>query len=218
VLHRIRLSCLDSHAPTLTCDAVWWRVSQRTVLEQVVRQMWQPSTQEGGEGEHCQESDREERPRRSTAPVGAIKLPSHAHPSLSAHGKRDDRRQRAFQSTVVGGRTREISLARRNGDGAEGGAAQTSAAGADEQGDVSGASQQGGVSPEAGAGPEHLFAFDAFPPKVLSLRFCAKCVHKAAKIQVDDCQLTIATQADSTEEETDEAQAEGGEHVLLLLS
>ena len=187
------------------------------MLEQMVRQMWQPSTQEGEEGDHCQESDREERPRRSTAPVGAIKLPSHAYPSLSAHGKRDDSRQRVCASTSVGGRTREISLARRNGDGAEGGAAQTRAAGADEQGDVSGAAQQGGVSPEAGTGPERLFAFDAFPPKVLSLRFCAKCVHKAAKIQVDDCQLTTEAQADSTEEETDEAQAERDEHVSLLL-
>jgi hypothetical protein len=73
--------------------------AQRTVLEQVVRQMWQPSTEEGDEGEHCQESDREERTRRSA----------------------------------------------------------TRAAGAAEQGDVSG--------PEAGSGPESLFAFDAFPPK-----------------------------------------------------
>ena len=144
--------------PTLTCDAVWWRGSQRTVLEQAVRHIWQPSTEEGEEGEHCQESDREERP-------------SHAHPSLSAHGKRDYSRQRACASTVVGGRQSEISLFL-HGDGGEGSEAQTKAAGADEEGDVSGAAQQGGVSPEAGSGPEDLFAFDAFPPKVLSLILC----------------------------------------------
>ena len=61
--------------------------AQRTVLEQVVRRIWHASVEAAA---HWQESDGDNRPRRSRAPVSAIQLPSHTRSSSSASSSEEE--------------------------------------------------------------------------------------------------------------------------------
>jgi hypothetical protein len=75
-----------SHAP-MKCDAVWLRFSQLTVLEQVVRRCGSLAQRRVRRVSIAKRATVKSG-RRSTAPVGDLKLPSDTHPSLSAHSKK----------------------------------------------------------------------------------------------------------------------------------
>ena len=61
--------------------------AQRTVLEQVVRRIWQASVEAAADW--C-ESDGNHRPKRSRAPASAIQLPSHTRSSSSASSEEEE--------------------------------------------------------------------------------------------------------------------------------